>query len=115
MIDTTPSRWPISQPPPFRFTRGPLAELSNFYPELPFRIGPLRVRTSEALYQAFKFPRHPDIQLKIISAATPGAAKHLARSHAEAEPTPPRHARRSEATHQVACPLRQRSSGRNDD
>ena len=60
---------------------GPLGELGNFYP-LPNPAEALdrRWRTSEALYQALKFPSRPDVQESISKAAKPIVAKEMGRS-----------------------------------
>ena len=42
-----------------------------------------RFRTSEALYQCFKFPFNPDIQFQIQEKASPMAAKMVAKAHAD--------------------------------
>ena len=66
----------------FRFTRAVWGELSNFWPlPAPIDAGPWGFRTSEALYQAAKFPHLPDIQERIARAPTPRAAKTIGRSH----------------------------------
>ena len=63
----------------FRTTAGPYGELSNFNRELPVKVGETTWRTSEALYQACKFPGHPDLQLRILAALTPFEAKTIGR------------------------------------
>lgn len=40
-----------------------------------------RCRTSEHLYQALKFPEHPEIQSAILSVASPMGAKMVAKKH----------------------------------
>jgi len=65
----------------FRFTREAWDALSNFFPlAVPIAAGPLRFRTSEALYQAAKFAARPDIQRRIAEAPTPKAAAALGRT-----------------------------------
>ncbi len=39
------------------------------------------IRTSEHLYQALRFPDHPDIQIELINIASPMAAKMFAKKH----------------------------------
>ena len=66
----------------FRYTRAAWGEFSNFWPlPSPIEAGPWRFRTSEALYQAAKFPRLPDVQERIARAPTTRAAKTIGRSH----------------------------------
>jgi type I restriction enzyme S subunit len=49
--------------------------LSNMAPGFPLRVNGLRIRTSEALYQACRFPHLPDVQRKIIDEHSPMTAK----------------------------------------
>jgi type I restriction enzyme S subunit len=49
--------------------------LSNMAPGFPLRINGVRIRTSEALYQACRFPRRPDVQRQIINDPSPMTAK----------------------------------------
>ena len=66
----------------FRYTRAAWGEFSNFWPlPSPIDAGPWRFRTSEALYQAAKFPHRPDVQARIARAPTTRAAKTIGRSH----------------------------------
>ena len=65
----------------FRFTNEPFGELSNFWPLIsPIHAGPWRFSTSEALYQAAKFPENPELQERIACTTNAYAAKQLARS-----------------------------------
>ena len=49
--------------------------LSNMAPGFPLRVNGVRIRTSEALYQACRFPHLPDVQRKIIDERSPMTAK----------------------------------------
>ena len=65
----------------FRFTRAAWGALSNFQPlAVPIAAGPWRFRTSEALYQATKFPSHPDIQQRIAEASTARESADIGRT-----------------------------------
>lgn len=49
--------------------------LSNMAPGFPLRVNGVRIRTSEALYQACRFPHLPDVQRTIIDEHSPMTAK----------------------------------------
>lgn len=49
--------------------------LSNMAPGFPIRICGVKIRTSEALYQACRFPHMPDVQRLIIEQTSPMTAK----------------------------------------
>ena len=49
--------------------------LSNMAPGFPIFVNGVRIRTSEALYQACRFPRRPDVQRQIVDDASPMTAK----------------------------------------
>jgi type I restriction enzyme S subunit len=49
--------------------------LSNMAAGFPLRVNGVRIRTSEALYQACRFPHLPDVQRKIIDEHSPMTAK----------------------------------------
>ena len=49
--------------------------LSNMAPGFPLRLNGVRIRTSEALYQACRFPHMPDVQGRIIDERSPMTAK----------------------------------------
>ena len=56
---------------PFRFTNAEWGAFSNFQPlAVPILAGPWSCPTSENLYQACKFPAHPEIQQRIAEAPT---------------------------------------------
>jgi ribA/ribD-fused uncharacterized protein len=55
--------------------------LSNMAGGFPLVVNGVHIRTSEALYQALRFPDHPDIQQKIIDEKSPMSAKMVAKAH----------------------------------
>lgn len=56
-----------------------LGGLSNMARGFPLRVDGVDIRTSEALYQACRFPHRPDLQRRIIDAGSPMAAKMRSR------------------------------------
>ena len=65
----------------FRFTREAWGAFSNFQPlAVPILAGPWSFGTSEAAYQACKFPAHPDIQQRIAEAPTARQAAAIGRT-----------------------------------
>ena len=62
----------------FRRNKEAYGILSNMYPT-PVEVNGIAIRTSEALYQACKFPNYPLIQKKIIDQVSPMVAKWEAR------------------------------------
>ena len=61
----------------FRRTRESWGGFSNMASGYPITIGRTHIRTSEALYQALKFPHHPDAQTAIIAERSPMQAKRV--------------------------------------
>jgi ribA/ribD-fused uncharacterized protein len=59
----------------FRKTREQFGGLSNMASGYPLVVNGITVRTSEALYQACRFPDRPDVQRAIIEERSPMAAK----------------------------------------
>ena len=65
----------------FRLTRAAWGELSNFFPlTVPIVAGPWTFSTSEAVYQAAKFPACPDVQQRIAEAPTAREAAAIGRT-----------------------------------
>ena len=65
----------------FRFTKAPWGAFSNFQPlAVPILAGPVNFGTSEAAYQACKFPAHPDVQQRIAEAPTAREAAAIGRT-----------------------------------
>jgi ribA/ribD-fused uncharacterized protein len=56
-------------------------ELSNMAIGFPLRINGVEIKTTEALYQACRFPHHPEIQKKIIEQKSPMAVKMISNSN----------------------------------
>jgi type I restriction enzyme S subunit len=56
-------------------TNEPFGGLSNMAGGFPLKVNGLRIPTSEALYQACRFPHKPDVQRLIIEQASPMTAK----------------------------------------
>ena len=65
-------------PAVFRFVRDTYGPLSNMAPGYPVFAGDVLCRSTEHLYQALRFPEHPDIQKAVLGAETPIAAKQTA-------------------------------------
>ena len=59
----------------FRKTNERFGGLSNMAPGFPLRVNGTQIRTSEALYQACRFPHMPDVQRRIIDESSPMTAK----------------------------------------
>ena len=59
----------------FRKTKDTWGGLSNMAGGFPLSIAGVRILTSEALYQACRFPKRPDVQRAIIAAKSPMSAK----------------------------------------
>ena len=66
---------------PFRFTKAAWGAFSNFQPlAVPIMAGPWSFQFSESLYQACKFPAHPDVQRRIAEAPTAREAAAIGRT-----------------------------------
>lgn len=59
----------------FRKTNERFGGLSNMAPGFPLEVAGVRVRTSEALYQACRFPHLPEVQRLILNERSPMTAK----------------------------------------
>lgn len=59
----------------FRKTGEEFGGLSNMAPGFPLRVANVSLRTSEALYQACRFPHMPEVQKLIVSQTSPMTAK----------------------------------------
>ena len=59
----------------FLKTKERFGGLSNMAPGFPLKVNGIRIRTSEALYQACRFPHRPDVQRQIIEERSPMTAK----------------------------------------
>lgn len=65
----------------FKSTKGKYGELSNMAPNFPIYFDNTLIQNSEALYQALRFPNHPEIQKEIINFKSPITAKKFGRTH----------------------------------
>jgi len=65
----------------FRKTNEAFGGLSNMAPGYPIEILGTKILTAEALYQACRFPGHPDLQHDIIVQRSPMCAKDLSRRY----------------------------------
>ena len=59
----------------FRTTKGRFGGLSNMAPRFSIEVNGIQIATSEALYQACRYPRRPDVQRIIIEQRSPMTAK----------------------------------------
>lgn len=67
----------------FRKTKAEYGGLSNMASGYPLQINNNLILSSEALYQACRFPHMPDVQKKIISQRSPMSAKMVGKPHRE--------------------------------
>jgi type I restriction enzyme S subunit len=65
----------------FRRTGGRFGGLSNMAPDFGVEVNGVSFRTSEALYQACRFPHLPEVQEAIIAEPSPTDAKKISRRH----------------------------------
>lgn len=65
----------------FLKTDQPFGGLSNMAGGFPLRVNGINIRTSEALYQACRFPHLPDVQDLIIEQKSPMTAKMKSKPH----------------------------------
>ncbi|MFN8498457.1 MAG: NADAR family protein [Anaerolineae bacterium] len=81
---TTPRVYRRAECVVFHKTHAPFGGLSNMAAGFPLRINSVTIATSEALYQACRFPDRSDIQEIILTERSPIAAKMKARHFAPA-------------------------------
>lgn len=74
--------WEESDSVVFHKVKEEFGGLSNMSNEFPLSVGGSAVRSSEALYQAMKFPHLPEVQRAILAEKSPMAAKMKAKPHA---------------------------------
>ena len=65
----------------FRSTKESFGGLSNMAPGFPLVVNGIPIRTSEALYQACRFPHMPEVQRMIIEQKSPMTAKMVSKPH----------------------------------
>lgn len=80
-IDLSPKTYKRSEALVFHKTKEAFGDLSNMAAGYPIKINGTHILTSEALYQACRYPHLPDIQQAIISEASPMAAKMKSKPH----------------------------------
>lgn len=71
-------QWDADKCVTFWKSREEFGGLSNMASGYPIRLGPHMIRTSEHLYQALRYPDHPDLQLAILAVPSPLMAKRKA-------------------------------------
>lgn len=65
----------------FRKTKELYGGLSNMASGFPLKVNGVHILTSEAIYQACRFPHLPDVQEKIIKEKSPMSAKMVGKPH----------------------------------
>jgi type I restriction enzyme S subunit len=65
----------------FKSTHAQFGELSNMAANFPIFINGYYIKTSEAIYQAMRYPHLPDIQKEILDQGSPMTAKMKSRKH----------------------------------
>ena len=65
----------------FLKTKERLGALSNMAGGFPLEVNGIKIRTSEALYQACRFPHLPEVQRRIIAERSPMTAKMKSKPH----------------------------------
>lgn len=65
----------------FRYTNETFGGLSNMSKDFPIVVNDTAINSIEALYQACRYPHHPDIQRQIIKQATPKESKRISRNY----------------------------------
>jgi type I restriction enzyme, S subunit len=76
-----PTEYRHAQCAVFRATRDQWGGLSNMAAGFPVVVNGVQIRTSEALYQACRFPHLPQVQREIIAQPSPLVAKWKSRKH----------------------------------
>ncbi|MEZ7172932.1 NADAR family protein [Sporosarcina sp. OR05] len=67
----------------FRKTKEDFGGLSNMAAGFPIKINNVRIKSSEALYQALRFTEYPEIQSEIIAQNSPMTAKMKSKKYSE--------------------------------
>lgn len=81
LVDLNPTSYSPRECVVFKKTKERYGGLSNMAAGYPVRIGEVGIRTSEALYQACRFPHASDVQEKILSQTSPMAAKMVSKPY----------------------------------
>ena len=80
-VNTDSRHWRVEDCAVFYKTRELHGGLSNMAGGFPLTVNGVAIRTSEALYQACRFPALPEVQRVIIEQASPIAAKMKSKPH----------------------------------
>jgi ribA/ribD-fused uncharacterized protein len=80
-VDLAPKTYKRSEAIVFHKTKEAFGDLSNMAAGYPIKINGAHILTSEALYQACRFPHLPEVQKEIIGAASPMTAKMKGKPH----------------------------------
>lgn len=72
------NRYDARQAAAFMRSKERHGDLSNMTGDMPITVNGIRFQSSEALYQALKYPEHPDLQKRIGSARSGMDAKRVA-------------------------------------
>ena len=74
-------RYKISDVEPFQKTRDRNGAFSNMAGGMPILVCGIEIRSTEAYYQAMKFPDHPQVQELVLRERSPMIAKRVAYEH----------------------------------
>ena len=80
-LQTNLRRYYIDECISFRKTDEEFGGLSNMASGYPIVVNEVYIRTSEALYQAMRYPDYPEIQKEIIEQKSPMAAKMISKKY----------------------------------
>ena len=80
-MNLEPTTYIPSQCAVFRKTKEAFGGLSNMAGGYPLVVNGISIRTTEALYQALRFPHLPEVQQEIIDHKSPMSAKWCAKAH----------------------------------
>lgn len=94
----------------FRKTKEKYGGLSNMCAGYPLEVNGVHIRTSEALYQACRFPHLPEVQEVIIEQKSPMTAKMKSRKHTEKSRSDWKNIRVSVMRYSIAVKLAQNFS-----
>lgn len=76
-------KYHISECISFKSTKGKYGSLSNMAPGFPIKLFEGQIKNAEILYQAFRFPEHPEIQRELLRFNSPITAKKYGRQFIE--------------------------------
>jgi len=81
-VPRQPNLYPPADCVVFCKTKEAFGGLSNMAAGFPLKVNGTVIRTSEALYQSFRFPKHPEVQKAIFAQKSPMGAKMVAKANA---------------------------------